>query len=112
MAHQARRQRPAHDHSGCLAQPRLRQSLLRGDLDQYTLDAQKRGETPPFVWPTKLDANGQPTTTPDVLLNHAYDNLSFEEIYAALTHKPPAGGGQQQGRAGGAGIPPGPQPGQ
>src|ERR1017187_4736284 len=81
-------------------------------LDQYNLDAQKRGETPPFVWPIKLDANGQPTTTPDVLLNHAYDNHSFEEIYAALTHKPPAGGGQQQGRAGGAGIPPGPQPGQ
>jgi hypothetical protein len=43
------------------------------------------------------------------LLDHAYDNLSFEEIYAALTRKPPAGGGQQQDRAGG---PPAPQPAQ
>jgi len=83
-------------------------------LDQYNLDAQKRGETPPFVWPTKLDGQSQPTATPDVLLDHAYDDLSFEEIYAALTRKPPGGGQEPPQQSGGGQSAPSqgqPQPG-
>jgi predicted metal-dependent peptidase len=58
-------------------------------LDRYNQDAVKGGEAAPFPWPKRADGE------PDVLLNHAYDEMSFEEIYAELTRKPPEGPGQQ-----------------
>lgn len=49
-------------------------------LDHYN---QQTPGTPPFKW--AQDDAGKP----DVLIDHAYDNMSFEGIYAALDRKNP-----------------------
>ncbi len=77
-------------------------------LDQYNQQASARGETPPFHWPTHLNEAGE--TKLGVLLDHQYDNMSFEEIYDALNRPSPSG--QSGNGSGSNGVPaPNGQPG-
>jgi predicted metal-dependent peptidase len=60
--------------------------VINDFLDQYNQSAVAKGEPAPFPWP-KL-----PDGTPDVLIDHQYDGMSFEEVYGALANKPPGEG--------------------
>src|ERR1051326_884972 len=81
--------------------------VINNFLDNYNQEAVKRGETPPFEWPA--DDAGKP----DVLIDHQYDDMSFEEVYAELMRKPPGDeqnpqqppGGPGQGQPGPNGPP-------
>jgi predicted metal-dependent peptidase len=58
-------------------------------LDNYNNQAVAIGQVAPFPWPTL------PNGFPDVLLDHSYDGMSFEEIYAKLSQEPSGGSAKQ-----------------
>lgn len=57
-------------------------------LDDYNRAAVAKGQLAPFPWPMK---DGKP----NVMLDHQYDGLSFEEIYARLKDQQGGNGGEQ-----------------
>jgi len=66
--------------------------VVNNFLDNYNIAAASRNEPTPFPWPMK---DGQP----DVLLDHTYDDMSFEQVYSELQNKPDQNG-QNPGQPG------------
>jgi predicted metal-dependent peptidase len=76
--------------------------VINDFLDNYNKDAVARGQSAPFEWP--VNENGEST----VLLDHQYDGMAFEEVYAALWSKRPGQSGSDPAEGSGA---PGTNPG-
>jgi len=62
---------------------------VNGILDDYNKAAKAKGELEPFPWPLRPDGECE------LYLDHQYDGMSFEEIYAALISKPTCANGNE-----------------
>jgi len=88
---------PALLHPYRLGQRDLRLANIAADyvinafIENYNNTCSKRGECPPFEWPSTDDG------TPDVLLDHQYDGMAFEEISNLLAEQKSENGSQKPG---------------